>query len=53
MAIPFAVSALLIGSLKRSFDFIKRHYGVINIVCGSLLIITGVLMALGLLNTGG
>lgn len=50
MAIPFAVSALLIGSLKRSFDFIKRHYGVINIVCGSLLIITGVLMALGLLD---
>lgn len=50
MAIPFAVSALLIGSLKRSFDFIKRHYGVINIVCGSLLIITGALMALGLLD---
>ena len=27
---------------------IKRHYGVINKVCGGLLVLVGVLMATGL-----
>ena len=47
LAVPFVLSALLIDRLKTAFDFIKRHYKVINIISGCLLIITGVLMATG------
>ncbi len=50
LGIPFVVSALLIDRLKSAFSFIKRNYKVINIVCGSLLIVIGVLMMTGLLN---
>ncbi len=48
LGIPFFISAILIDKLKGAFGFIKKHYKVINIVCGSLLIIVGVLMATGL-----
>ncbi|MBE6758770.1 MAG: cytochrome c biogenesis protein CcdA [Ruminococcaceae bacterium] len=50
LGIPFVASALLIDRLKSAFSFIKRNYKVINIVCGSLLIVIGVLMMTGLLN---
>lgn len=50
LGIPFLVCALIIDSLKSTINFIKKHYTVINIVCGSLLIIIGILMATGLLN---
>jgi cytochrome c-type biogenesis protein len=43
-------SAVLIDRLKSSFDFIKRHYGVINTICGLLLIAVGLLMATGILG---
>ena len=48
LGIPFLLSALLIDKLKGAFSFIKRHYGVINAVCGGLLIVVGALMAMGL-----
>ncbi len=48
LGIPFIFSALLIDKLKGAFNFIKRNYKYINIVCGSLLIVVGVLMASGL-----
>ena len=48
LGIPFVVSALLIDKLKGAFAFIKKHYKVINVVSGSLLIVVGVLMATGL-----
>lgn len=48
LGIPFLLSAVLIEKLKTTFDFIKKHYKVINIVCGSLLIIIGFLMVSGL-----
>ena len=48
LGIPFLVSAVLIDTLKSTFDWIKRHYGVINNVCGGLLVAIGVLMATGL-----
>ncbi|MBP1557305.1 MAG: sulfite exporter TauE/SafE family protein [Oscillospiraceae bacterium] len=48
LGIPFIISALLIDQLKSTFDLIKRNYRVINLVCGSLLIVTGVLMMFGL-----
>lgn len=51
LGIPFVISAILLEKLKNTFDFIKKHYKVINIVCGVFLIILGVLMSLGILNT--
>ncbi len=50
LGIPFVVSAILIDKLKDAFTFIKKHYRVINIVCGAILIIVGVLMMSGLLS---
>ncbi len=48
--IPFILSALLIDSLKSTFDFIKRNYRVINKISGITLIIAGLLMMTGYLN---
>jgi cytochrome c-type biogenesis protein len=50
LGIPFVISALLIDSLKRSFDAIKRHYKTVSFVSGLLLIIIGILMSFGQLN---
>ena len=50
LGIPFLLSALLLGQLSGAFNFIKRHYKVINIVCGIFLVIVGVMMALGWIN---
>ena len=50
LGIPFLLSAVLIDQLKGAFNFIKRHYTVVNVVCGSLLILIGILMATGVLN---
>ena len=50
LGIPFVVSALLIDKLRGAFGWIKRHYNVINIVCGSLLVAVGVLMMCGLMG---
>ncbi len=50
LGIPFILSAVLIGYLKSAFDFIKRHYKIINIVSGAFLILIGVLMATGTLG---
>ena len=47
LAIPFIVSALLIDYLKNAFNWIKKHYNVINIISGVFLIIIGFLMAIG------
>jgi len=50
LGIPFVISAVLIDKLKSAFDFIKRNYKVINIVCGVLLVIVGILMMTGLMG---
>ncbi len=50
LGIPFIVSALLIEKLKSAFNFIKRNYRVINIICGSILVAVGILMMTGLLG---
>ncbi len=47
LGIPFIISALLIDKLKGTFNFIKKNYKIINLVCGCLLIIIGVMMATG------
>jgi len=50
LGIPFVLSAVLIDKLKTTFGFIKKHYGIINIICGIFLVIVGLLMATGLLG---
>lgn len=50
LGIPFLLSAVLIDSLKGAFAFIKKHYTVINIVSGCLLVIVGILMGTGTLG---
>ena len=47
LGIPFLLSAVLINRLKTTFDFIKKHYAVINMISGGLLIIVGIFMATG------
>ena len=50
LGVPFLLSALLIDRLKSTFDWIKRHYRVINLICGGFLVLIGILMATGLLG---
>lgn len=50
LGVPFLLSAVLIDRLKSAFRWIKGHYKEINLVCGSFLILVGVLMATGMLG---
>lgn len=50
LGIPFLVSAILIDKLNKVFTFIKKHYKIINLICGIFLIAVGVLMIFGLLD---
>ena len=50
LGIPFVASALLLDNLKSTFDFIKRHYSLINRICGILLVLIGILMMSGLMS---
>ena len=50
LGVPFILSAVLIDRFKSTFDFIKKHYKVINTVSGILLILIGVLLATGLVG---
>ena len=47
LGIPFLLSAILIDRLKSTFHFIKQNYRIINLICGSFLILVGILMATG------
>ena len=47
LGIPFVLSAVLIDYLKTAFNWIKKHYAIINRICGGLLILIGILMATG------
>ena len=48
LGIPFFISAILIDKFKNTFNFIKKHYNVINIISGIFLVLVGILMATGL-----
>ena len=50
LGIPFLLSAVLIDKLKSTFHWIKSHYQIINLICGGVLILVGVLMATGTLG---
>lgn len=51
LGLPFLISALIIDSLKSTFDFIKRNYNVIRVVSGIFLIALGLIIAFGLLES--
>lgn len=50
LGVPFIISAVLIDRLKSTFDFIKKHYKVINAISGGILIVVGICMMTGLLG---
>lgn len=50
LGIPFILSAVLLDQMKSTFNFIKKHYKVINIICGALLIVLGFLVMSGMMN---
>ena len=47
LGVPFILSAMLLEQLETAFRAIKRHYRVINAVCGGFLILVGIAMAMG------
>ena len=51
LGMPFLVSAVLVDELKNTFNTVKKHYGIINKVSGCFLIVVGILMCLGLMDS--
>lgn len=41
LGIPFVLSAVLIEKLKGAFDVIKKHYKIVNILSGIVLVVMG------------
>lgn len=41
LGVPFLVTTLLLEKVKKTFDFIKKHYNIINKLAGSILLISG------------
>ncbi len=41
LAIPFIMTTFLLEKLKTTFDFIKKHYSIINKVAGAILLLSG------------
>jgi len=50
LGLPFLISAILIDALKTTFQWIRRHYSLINTISGILLILVGLMMATGTLG---
>jgi len=50
LGVPFVISALLIERLTTVFNAIKKHYRIINLVCGIFLILVGIAMCFGMMN---
>ena len=50
LGVPFLFSAVLIDRLKGAFNWVKAHYKQVNLVCGVLLVLVGILMATGTLG---
>jgi cytochrome c-type biogenesis protein len=47
LGVPFFLSALLLKQLEGAFSFIKKHYKVVTVISGVLLLLMGILMVLG------
>ena len=52
LAIPFVACALAIDVLAGALDVVKRHFGAVSRACGVLLVVMGLVMALGPLIAG-
>jgi cytochrome c-type biogenesis protein len=50
LGIPFILTALLFTYLISTFGFIKRHFRVVEIISGSLLMLVGILMFFDMLQ---
>lgn len=50
LGIPIIISAFLIKKLTGLFNFIKKHYKIINSICGIFLIIIGISIMFGFMN---
>lgn len=50
LGLPFIISAVLIERMKSAFDFIKKHFRIITVVSGIMLIAAGLMTATGLLG---
>ncbi|MBQ2725583.1 MAG: sulfite exporter TauE/SafE family protein [Clostridia bacterium] len=50
LGVPFVISAMLIERLTTVFNAIKKHYRIINLVCGIFLILVGIAMCFGMMN---
>ena len=53
IGIPFLITAVLTDKTKKLFGFIKRHFKAVKIVSGSLLVVMGILMAVGIMDKLG
>lgn len=47
LGIPFLFSAIFLEKLQTTFNWIKKHYDMINKICGVILIIIGTLIMVG------
>lgn len=50
LGVPFIISALIIDKLKATFEFIKKHYKMINKISGIFLVLVGILMMTGMMG---
>jgi len=44
LAVPFLLSAVAFGATQRSFAWVRRHYGAIQMVSGLILVVMGALV---------
>lgn len=51
LGIPFIICAVLIDNLKETFNFIKKNYSIINYVSGIMLVLIGISIMTGHLNS--
>lgn len=47
LGIPFVLSAVILDKLKATFQMIKTHYRLINLISGIFLILVGIFMMTG------
>lgn len=47
LGVPFFLSAVLLKQLEGAFTFIKKHYKIVTIISGLLLLLMGILMVMG------
>jgi cytochrome c-type biogenesis protein len=48
LGLPFVVAALAFGWVSARLAVVKRHYGAVRTVAGTIMVVAGVLMMLGL-----